>query len=250
MLLINMRMNMINNMTNKNEFIVYCPMSQEQQALYNQILATRSNVKTVQWMQLLALILRLRQICCDPGLLPGYNQTSIKTSGKITWLLDKLKTLKEDSKIIIFSQFKSLLLRLKPHIDVLFQETYLLTGQTLPYQRRTMIKHFQRTKTKSAFLVSLKAGGTGITLHTADTLFILDPWWNPAVEKQAIARAHRLGQQKELSVYRLLTENSIEANIEKLQKSKAELFNRLFTNSQDSLRKDRWQQLYDILLKN
>ena len=181
--------------------------------------------------------------------MPECEQFKIETSGKIVWLLDKLKHLSKNSKVIIFSQFKSLLLRLKPHIDALFPETYLLTGQTLTLQRRTMIKHFQKTKEKSAFLITLKAGGTGITLHTADTVFILDPWWNPAVEKQAIARAHRLGQQKELSVYRLLIENSIESNIQRLQKNKAELFSKLFTNPEGVLSKDRWQQLYDVLLE-
>jgi len=239
----------LQELPNKNEFVIYCPMSQEQQNLYKQILETRSNIKTGQWMQLLTLILRLRQICCDPGLMPECEQFKIETSGKIVWLLDKLKHLSKNSKVIIFSQFKSLLLRLKPHIDALFPETYLLTGQTLTLQRRTMIKHFQKTKEKAAFLISLKAGGTGITLHTADTVFILDPWWNPAVEKQAIARAHRLGQQKELSVYRLLIENSIESNIQRLQKNKAELFSKLFTNPEGVLSKDRWQQLYDVLLE-
>lgn len=242
-----MQKDVLQELPNKNEFVVYCPMSQEQKMLYNQFLQNRTNVITGQWMQLLALILRLRQICCDPGLLPGYSNLSIETSGKITWLLDKLNHLKENSKVIIFSQFKSLLLRLKPYVELLFPETYLLTGQTLTNQRRTMIRRFQRTKERAAFLISLKAGGTGITLHTADTLFILDPWWNPAVEKQAIARAHRLGQQQELSVYRLLIENSIESNIQKLQKNKAELFSKLFENPQKLLSKDRWQQLYDVL---
>lgn len=242
-----MQKEVLQELPNKNEFVVYCPMSQEQQHLYDQFLQNRINVKTGQWMQLLALILRLRQICCDPGLLPGYSNLPIETSGKITWLLDKLNQLKGNSKVIIFSQFKTLLLRLKPHVDALFPETYLLTGQTLTHQRRTMIRRFQRTKEPAAFLISLKAGGTGITLHTADALFILDPWWNPAVEKQAIARAHRLGQQQELSVYRLLIDNSIESNIQRLQQSKAELFSKMFASHQKLLSKDRWQQLYDVL---
>ena len=112
-----------------------------------------------------------------------------------------------------------------------------------------MIQSFQKTKSGAAFLISLKAGGTGITLHSADAVFILDPWWNPAVEQQAVARAYRLGQNHELKVYRLLIENSIESNIQKLQKDKQGMFSSLFENTQRQGSKAHWLRLYKTLLE-
>lgn len=233
----------------KQEHIVYCPMINEQKSLYDQCLATSTNMVTGQWMQLLGLILRLRQICCFPGLLPGYEKMSIKSSGKLNWLLEKLAHMDKKAKIIIFSQFKTLLNHLLPHIQKIYPETYFLSGQTPLAQRRSMIQQFQQTKSGAAFLISLKAGGTGITLHSADFVFILDPWWNPAVEQQAIARAYRLGQNHALKVYRLLTENSIESNIQKLQREKSDMFSLLFEHSQSQTTKEHWIRLYKALFE-
>lgn len=238
----------LKNLPDKNEFVVYCPMTRLQKDLYYQALQLRSLVKEGQWVQLLTLILRLRQICCDPGILPEKDNIDIKESGKLAWLLEKLSDRASNfKKVIIFSQFTKLLERLRSHIKCLFPETYILTGKTPTKNRCSIIRNFQTTKEKTAFLISLKAGGTGITLHAADTLFILDPWWNPAVEQQAVARAHRLGQNKSLTVYRLLIENSIESNIQKLQNDKSKLFNQLFEEDKLTPSLDRWQQLYTLL---
>gem|GEM_PF-6214166 len=239
----------LSELPEKQEHVVYCPMTKEQRALYEQFLTTRTNMVTGQWMQLLGLILRLRQICCFPGLLPGYETMSVESSGKLNWLLEKLSHLDKNSKIIIFSQFKTLLNCLLPYIQKLYPETYFLSGQTQLKQRRSMIQKFQKTKSGSAFLISLKAGGTGITLHSADAVFILDPWWNPAVEQQAVARAYRLGQNHELKVYRLLIENSIEANIQKMQKDKSGMFATLFDHPQQKGTKEHWMRLYNALLE-
>ena len=238
----------LNNLPQKNEMVVYCPMTPKQKTLYHQLLQGRFSVKDGQWMRLLALILRLRQACCDPGLLPDYGHLDISTSGKLNWLLDTLKNRQNDfSKIIIFSQFKSLLDRLHPHIKDLFEETYQLSGQTPTQQRRFMIKNFQTTSKRAAFLITLKAGGTAITLHAADTIFMLDPWWNPAAEQQAIARAHRLGQSHVLTVYRLLIEHSIESNIQALKQEKINLFKQLFDVSSTLPTFKRWETLYALL---
>lgn len=233
----------------KQEHVIYCPMVKEQRMLYEQFLTTRTNMVTGQWMQLLGLILRLRQICCFPGLLPGYENMSIKSSGKLNWLLEKLSHLDRNSKVIIFSQFKTLLSYLLPWVQKLYSETYFLSGQTQLKQRSSMIQRFQKTKSGAAFLISLKAGGTGITLHSADAVFILDPWWNPAVEQQAVARAYRLGQHHELKVYRLLIENSIESNIQKLQRDKQGMFSSLFENTQQKGTEEHWLRLYKALLE-
>lgn len=239
----------LSELPEKQEHVVYCPMTKEQKVLYEQFLTTRTNMVTGQWMQLLGLILRLRQICCFPGLLPGYETMPVESSGKLNWLLEKLSHLDKNSKIIIFSQFKTLLDRLLPYVQKLYPETYFLCGQTQLKQRRSMIQKFQKTKSGAAFLISLKAGGTGITLHSADAVFVLDPWWNPAVEQQAVARAYRLGQEHELTVYRLLIENSIEANIQKLQKDKSGMFASLFEHPQQKGTKEHWMRLYNALLE-
>ena len=239
----------LSELPEKQEHVIYCPMTKEQRALYDQFLTTRTNMVTGQWMQLLGLILRLRQICCFPGLLPGYEKMPIECSGKLNWFLEKLSHLDRNSKIIVFSQFKTLLDRLLPYIRKHFPETYFLSGQTLLKQRRSMIQEFQKTKNGAAFLISLKAGGTGITLHSADAVFVLDPWWNPAVEQQAVARAYRLGQDHELKVYRLLVENSIEANIQKLQKDKFGMFASLFEHPRQRGSKEHWMRLYQALLE-
>ena len=231
----------------KQECIIYCPMTTMQSKLYESTRDLRQNLQQGQWESLLTLILRLRQICCDPGLLPMHKNFSIENSGKLIWLLKKLKD-PVHKKIIIFSQFKQLLDRLEPYITALYPQTYVLTGHTPTAKRAQLIANFQKTQERAAFLISLKAGGTGITLHTADTLFILDPWWNPAVEEQAIARAHRLGQKHSLKVYRLLIENSIEANIQQLQQHKQQLFSQLFHNPTHQLPSERWQQLYQLLV--
>lgn len=230
----------------KEECIIYCPMTKEQRKLYESTRDLRQNLQQGQWQRLLTLILRLRQICCDPGLLPAHKDFSVESSGKLAWLLKKVKD-PSHKKIIIFSQFKQLLDRLEPSIKVLYPQTYMLTGYTPTSKRAQLIANFQKTKKRTAFLISLKAGGTGITLHTADTLFILDPWWNPAVEEQAIARARRLGQKQSLKVYRLLIENSIEASIQQLQYHKQQLFSQLFNDTSRQLPSERWQQLYQLL---
>ncbi len=238
----------LHELPQKRECIIYCPMTEKQRVLYDFTRDLSRNLKQGQWDSLLTLILRLRQICCDPGLLAAHKDLPIENSGKLVWLLKKLKEASQSQKkIIIFSQFKQLLDRLGPYIKNLYPQTYVLTGSTPTGKRAQLISNFQKTKDRTAFLISLKAGGTGITLHAADTLFILDPWWNPAVEEQAIARAHRLGQRKSLNVYRLLIENSIEANIQRLQQHKQQLFTQLFDVEKLQLPAERWQQLYQLL---
>ena len=121
----------------------------------------------------------------------------------------------------------------------------LLTGQTT--DRKQVIEEFQEDPAKKIFLISLKAGGVGLNLTAADYIFITDPWWNPAAEMQAISRAHRIGQDKKVFVYRFISENSIEEKIQKLQDKKSKLANE-FVNSNDPFRdisKDEVLELFD-----
>jgi superfamily II DNA or RNA helicase len=175
----------------------------------------------------LALLTRLRQVCCDPDMLP-WRKSPLADSGKISLLLEKLvEIVGSGHKVVIFSQFVMLLDRVKEALALNFPDLprHELTGMTLDRQRP--VQAFQSTPGAAVMLVSLKAAGTGITLHAADYVFLLDPWWNPAVEAQAVDRVHRLGQKSTVFVYRMVTAGTIEERIEALKASKKNLFNQV-----------------------
>jgi|GEM_PF-75641 len=175
----------------------------------------------------LALLTRLRQACCDPDLLP-WREAPLSESGKLMLLVEKLSELIESGhKVVIFSQFVKLLDRVKAALDVHYPllPRFELTGGTIDRQRP--VQEFQTAVGAAAMLVSLKAAGTGITLHAADYVFLLDPWWNPAVEAQAIDRVHRIGQTNTVFVYRMVTAGTIEERIQDLKAEKRELFDKL-----------------------
>ena len=177
-------------------------------------------------MHFFSLLTRLRQACCDPGLIPDVN-TDIQQSGKIQMLLSRLEeALCGDGarKVVIFSQFLRLLKRLKPLLKTTFPKVALLELSGETKDRAKPVEIFQNTKEPAVILVSLRAGGTGITLHAADYVFLIDPWWNPAVEEQAVDRVHRIGQDRRVFVYRMITQGTIEERIQHLKKEKRELF--------------------------
>lgn len=173
---------------------------------------------------LFSLLTRLRQVCCDPGLLPWSNDPW-EESGKINLLLENLSAVVEGGhKVVIFSQFVALLKRVEQALDLAHPDLrrFVLTGSTL--DRQVPVEEFQNCAGPALMLVSLRAGGTGITLHAADYVFLLDPWWNPAVEAQAIDRVHRIGQEKTVFVYRLVTGGTVEERIQELKEQKRDLF--------------------------
>ena len=175
----------------------------------------------------LALLTRLRQVCCDPDMLP-WLKAPISDSGKITLLVEKLaEVIGSGHKVVIFSQFVMLLDRVREALAAQFPDLprYELTGMTL--DRLKPVQAFQNAPGAAAMLVSLKAAGTGITLHAADYVFLLDPWWNPAVEAQAVDRVHRIGQKRTVFVYRMVTAGTIEERIQALKASKKDLFDKL-----------------------
>jgi Superfamily II DNA/RNA helicases, SNF2 family len=176
----------------------------------------------------LALLTRLRQVCCDPDMLPWRKSAPLSDSGKIMLLVEKLaEIVAAGHKVVIFSQFVMLLDRVKEALAQNFPDLprYELTGMTL--DRQKPVQSFQSAEGAAAMLVSLKAAGTGITLHAADYVFLLDPWWNPAVEAQAVDRVHRLGQKSTVFVYRMVTAGTIEERIEALKASKKDLFDQI-----------------------
>ena len=175
----------------------------------------------------LALLTRLRQTCCDPDMLP-WLKAPLADSGKINLLVEKLtEIVSSGHKVVIFSQFVMLLDRVRDALAKNFPELprFELTGMTL--DRLKPVQSFQNASGAAAMLVSLKAAGTGITLHAADYVFLLDPWWNPAVEAQAVDRVHRIGQTNTVFVYRMVTAGTIEERIQALKASKKDLFDKL-----------------------
>jgi SNF2 family DNA or RNA helicase len=175
----------------------------------------------------LALLTRLRQTCCDPDMLP-WLKAPLTDSGKINLLVEKLtEIVSSGHKVVIFSQFVMLLDRVREALAKHFPDLarFELTGMTL--DRLKPVQSFQNAPGAAAMLVSLKAAGTGITLHAADYVFLLDPWWNPAVEAQAVDRVHRIGQTNTVFVYRMVTAGTIEERIQALKASKKDLFDRL-----------------------
>jgi SNF2 family DNA or RNA helicase len=220
----------LKDLPKKLEMPLYCPLLEVQQQLYTRLLeeglqGIDDNPEAVlreQPMHLFALLTRLRQVCCDPGLVPGHESIAGQ-SGKTRILIDKIgEALESDKnrKIVIFSQFVGWLQKLKPQLRRQFPKVafFELTGSTR--ERAEPVERFQQSEGPAVFLISLKAGGTGITLHAADYVFLLDPWWNPAVEQQAIDRVHRLGQNRPVFVYRLVTKGTIEERIQQLQSHK------------------------------
>jgi SNF2 family DNA or RNA helicase len=167
----------------------------------------------------LEALLRLRQAACHPALVPGQRA---ETSAKVELLLEQLETaLAEGHRALVFSQWTSLLDLVEPHLAAAGIAFTRLDGSTR--DRAGVVARFQDESGPPVLLVSLRAGGTGLNLTAADCVVLLDPWWNPAVEEQAADRAHRIGQERPVVVYRLVAENTVEERILELQHRKREL---------------------------
>lgn len=165
-------------------------------------------------------LMRLRQICCHPGLIdPKFLKEESAKMTALFYLLDQLR--EEGHKVLVFSQFVSMLDIIKARLEVESRPFNYLTGQTK--DRKGEIENFQTTKDPSVFMLSLKAGGAGLNLTSASYVILYDPWWNPAVENQAIDRTHRIGQKNKVIAYRLLTRETVEEKIRILQHQKTQL---------------------------
>jgi SNF2 family DNA or RNA helicase len=168
----------------------------------------------------LASLLRLRQICCHPALVDAAHADL--PSAKLEALLERLEELQEEGhQVLVFSQFVGMLEIIRPRLVAAGIGHLMLTGAT--EDRAALVDEFQRDRTKTVFLLSLKAAGFGLNLTAASYAILYDPWWNPAVEAQAIDRTHRIGQTRPVIAYRLLAENTVEQKIRALQSEKAAL---------------------------
>jgi SNF2 family DNA or RNA helicase len=167
-------------------------------------------------MHVLAALTRLRQVCCHPSLV-GSNTASGKTE-TLFELLDPL--IADGQKVLVFSQFVQMLDLLQKECNLRNIHTHMLTGQTK--DRQQVVSDFQKDTGAGVFLLSLRAAGTGLNLTNASYVVLYDPWWNPAVEAQAIDRSHRIGQTQTVNAYRLIAPGTVEEKIWELQQSKAQ----------------------------
>jgi SNF2 family DNA or RNA helicase len=203
------------------------PLSEEQQEIYQDIESQmRERVReSIQQrgvdgsrMHILNALTRLRQVCCDPRLLAETGSTGLLHSAKLSRLLDMLdEMLQQGRRILLFSQFTSMLTLVEKELKKKVVRYALLTGKTS--DRQHQVVRFQQGEV-DLFLISLKAGGSGLNLTRADTVIHYDPWWNPAIENQATDRAHRIGQYSSVMVYKLIAENTIEQKIVEMQQNK------------------------------
>jgi SNF2 family DNA or RNA helicase len=213
----------------KVEHNLYCDMETDQRVLYDELrdhyrrhLTPESQDDSWQRspLNMIEALLRLRQAACHPALISAVHDGV--SSAKMEVLIEKLRELHESGhKALVFSQFTSFLKLVAKRLQDEQLPFEYLDGQTR--DRSGRVSRFQNDPSISFFLISMKAGGVGLNLTAADYCFILDPWWNPAVEEQAIDRAHRIHQQKTVFAYRLIVKDSVEEKIQQMQADKSEL---------------------------
>lgn len=196
-------------------------------------------------VEILTGLMRLRQICATPAL---FMEDYKGDSGKLDSLRDLLSQIAEGNhRVLIFSQFRGMLDRIEEELPQLGLTSFKITGSTPSQDRQEMTKAFNQGE-RDVFLISLKAGGVGLNLTGADTVILVDLWWNPAVESQAIGRAHRMGQEQAVEVYRLVTRGTIEEKIQELQEQKRNLVSEVLdgTESRGSLTLSEIQEILGI----
>ncbi len=232
------------------EQIIYCVSGDEQKSFYEEEkskirnklleLSEKEQKKNIS-AEVLSALMKLRQISNHPVLA---DENYEGESGKFNEVIRNIENLiSENHKVLIFSSFVKHLELFASYFEKNEIKYSLLTGQTK--NREKVVSEFQTDNDIKVFLISIKAGGTGLNLTEADYVFILDPWWNPAVEKQAVNRAHRIGQRRNVMVYKYITENTVEEKILNLQNKKSELA-KLIVNTKNPLGKLSEEMLYQL----
>ena len=209
----------------RTDDVLYCELRDDERDVYEAIqAATREQVakrlgEGGNVIEALEALLRLRQAACDTALVPGQRGDEERASSKVRRLMLALEDAAADGhKALVFSQWTSLLDRVEPHLEAAGIGFVRLDGSTR--DRQGVVERFQDPQGPPVMIISLKAGGTGLNLTAADHVFMLDPWWNPAVEDQAADRAHRIGQTRPVMVYRLVAKDTVEERILVLQEKK------------------------------
>ncbi|MEY4916502.1 MAG: SNF2/helicase protein [Verrucomicrobiota bacterium] len=239
----------------KLEQVSFCELTTDQRAVYQQVIeASRKEVLDAVGAQglaksrmvVLTALLRLRQICCDLRLLKLENVNPANASGKLDLFGELLEEVVDGGhRVLVFSQFTSMLSLLRDKLKAEGIEFCYLDGSTT--DRGAEVQRFQNTATIPVFLISLKAGGTGLNLTGADTVIHFDPWWNPAVEDQATSRAHRIGQSKVVTSYKLITRDTVEEKILTLQNRKREIIRGTLEGEEAFTASLNWDEIQELL---
>ncbi|HEY3855542.1 MAG TPA: SNF2-related protein [Verrucomicrobiae bacterium] len=240
----------------KIEQVSYCELGEEQRAYYRQMLesgrreilnSVNKNGLAKSRMLVLTTLLRLRQICCDIRLLKtGSADQTPPPSGKVELFHELIEeTLDGGHRALVFSQFTTMLGLLREELTSQNIQSCYLDGSTK--DRAGVVEKFQNDPTIPIFLISLKAGGTGLNLTGADTVIHFDPWWNPAVEAQATDRAHRIGQRNIVTSYKLITRGTVEEKILNLQARKRELTQAVLAGDEEFAGTLTWEEIRDLI---
>ncbi|MEZ4887329.1 MAG: SNF2-related protein [Chitinophagales bacterium] len=228
----------------KTETVLYCEMNGQQRKVYE---AFRDNYRlkilekideegmSKAGMYILEGLMKLRQICNSPALLNDTEDYG-KDSIKLKELMEHVKDITDNHKILVFSQFLGMLAMIKEQLEKEGIKYEYLDGSLTATARKDAVNHFQEDEKCRIFLISLKAGSLGLTLTEADYVYLIDPWWNPAVEQQAIDRTHRIGQTKNVFAYRMICRDTIEEKIMSLQEKKRALAEDLISTEQSFMK--------------
>ena len=237
-----------------SEIVYHCQLSDMQQQLYRSYAESARNelVKLVErdgfdrvQIHVLATLTRLKQICCHPAIF-AKEKAEVGDSAKYDMLMELLQTLIEGKhKTVIFSQYTRMLQIMREDFEHRGIRFAYLDGSSK--NRLEIVKQFNEDEALSVFLVSLKAGGTGLNLVGADTVIHYDMWWNPAVENQATDRVYRMGQKKNVSAYKLITLNTIEEKIAEMQKRKKGLVKKVVSCDDEAIAKLTWEDVLELL---
>ncbi len=238
----------------KTETYMFCEMEQEQRKVYEafknkyrDMLLHKIDEEGLGKSKIYVIegLMKLRQICDSPAILSDdydYGNESVK----IKELIRNIKEKTGKHKILVFSQFVKMLSEVKKQLtaeNIVFE---YLDGQSSQKQRQDSVENFQQDDNIKVFLISLKAGGTGINLTSADYVYLIDPWWNPAVENQAIDRTHRIGQDKKVIAYRMICKDTIEEKIMKYQERKMKIASEIITTEDNFVKQLKKEDIVDL----
>ena len=249
-----MKCDVLDDLPPVSEIIYHCQLSELQQQLYRSYaqsardelvkLVERDGFDRVQ-IHVLATLTRLKQICCHPAIF-AKEKAEPGDSAKYDMLLDLLQTLIEGKhKTVIFSQYTRMLQIMREDFEAKGIRFVYLDGSSK--NRLEVVKKFNEDLSISVFLVSLKAGGTGLNLVGADTVIHYDMWWNPALENQATDRVHRLGQKQSVSAYKLIALDTIEEKIAEMQRRKKGLVKKVVSCDDEVIAKLTWEDVLELL---
>ena len=247
----------LKELPDKTETIMYSKMEEEQQKVYNSYLLHAKEEMLQEFdkngfeksrMKVLSMITRLRQICCHPSLfIENYTGESSKLTQCMQIIEDAISS---GHKILLFSGFTSMFDIITKELEKRNIEYFILTGKTKVDTRIEMVDDFNVSKSTKVFLISLKAGGTGLNLTGADMVIHYDPWWNLSAQNQATDRAYRIGQKNNVQVFKLISEGTIEEKIVNLQNKKRDLTNSVITEKETFINKMSKEEILDLFDMN